>query len=123
GTQLSVVVADANDPASILFTESIPADHFTTRGTHTTYDRLGTFPGRVTLRNSKKQADTVVVSVRVAAAVVGVGIQRDLRVSFNAGGRSARTCVSPCNLAHGKLRCRGSVGYLPFADQGFGAYL
>src|SRR4030095_10143898 len=90
-TRLGFVVADANDPASILFTESIPADHFTTRGTHTTYDRLGTFPGRVTLRHSKKQAGTVVVSIRVAAAVVGVGMQRDLRVSFDAGGRSART--------------------------------
>jgi hypothetical protein len=123
GNQLSFVVADANDPGSILYTASIPGDRFTTRGTHTTYDRLGTFPGRVTLRNSKKQADTVVISVRVAAAVVGVGIQRDLRVSFDAGGRSARTCVAPCALAHGKLRCRGSVAYRPFADQGFGAFL
>ncbi len=123
GTQLGFAVADANDLGSVLFTASIPAANFTTRGTHTTYDRLGTFPGRVTLRNSKKQADTVVVSIRVAASVVGVGVQRDLRVVFDAGGRAARTCVSPCTLARGKLRCRSSVGYRPFADQGFGAYL
>jgi hypothetical protein len=123
GNAFTVAIADANDPASILFTATIPGDRFTTRGSHTTYDRLGAFPGRVTLRNSNKQADTVVVSVRVAAAVVGVGMQRNLRAVFSTGTRCARTCVSPCTLGRGKLRCRGSVGYEPFAGEGFGAYL
>jgi hypothetical protein len=123
GDPFTVEIADSNDPATLLYTATIPGDRFTTKGSRTTYDRLGTFPGRITLRSSTKQADTVVVSVRVAASVVGVGTQRDLRAVFRTGTRCARTCVSPCVLGHGRLRCRGSVGYRPFAGEGFGAYL
>lgn len=123
GDSLTLDLADADDPSTILYTATIPGDRFTTRGSHTTYDRLGTFPGRITLRDSTKQADTVVVSVRVAASVAGVGVQRDLRAVFTTGTRCARTCLAPCTLGHGKLRCSGSVGYRPFAADGFGAYL
>jgi hypothetical protein len=123
GNPFTVELAAADDPSSILYSTSIPAEHFVTKGSHTVYDRLGTFPGRVTLRNSKKQADTVVVSVRVAASVAGTGTERNLRASFDAGSRCARTCASPCTLGRGKLRCQASVGYQPFADEGFGAYL
>ena len=123
GAAFSFELAAADDPATVLYAASIPATQFVTRGSHTKYDRLGTFPGRVTLRDSKKQADTVVVSIRVAASIAGTGIDRDLRVSFTAGTRCARTCVSPCDLGRGKLRCKSSVGYRPFADEAFGAFL
>ena len=116
-------LTDADDPATVLYAFSIPAGQFVTRGKHTKYDRLGDFPGRVTFRNSKKQSDTVVVAIRVATPIAGVGVDRDLRGAFTTGSRCARTCVSPCSLGRGKLRCKGSVGYRPFADQGFGAYL
>jgi hypothetical protein len=116
-------LAAADDPATVLHAFSIPAERFQTRGTHTKYDRLGPFPGRVTLRNSKKQSDTVVVAIRVGAPIAGTGVDRDLRATFGTGTRCARTCVAPCTLGRGKLRCTGSAGYQPFAGEGFGGYL
>jgi hypothetical protein len=123
GEPFQLELADADDPATILYAVTIPADRFATRGSHTRYDGLGTFPGRIVLRDSRKQADTVMVSLRVAAAIAGTGAGRDVRAAFTAGSRCARTCVSSCALGHGKLRCKASVGYRPFADEGFGAYL
>ncbi|MGH7895295.1 MAG: hypothetical protein ACREQL_11550, partial [Candidatus Binatia bacterium] len=118
-----VELVAADDPSTVLYAVDIPADRFVTRGTHTKYDRLGAFPGKVDLRDSKKQADTVMVSVRVAAPITGVGVSRDLRAAFTAGGRCARTCVSPCTLGRGKLRCKASVGFQPFPGEGLGGYL
>ena len=123
GDDFSVTLTSADDPSQVLYTASIPAARFVTRGRHTKYDRTGSFPGRITLHDSTKQQDTVVVSVRVVAPTAGAGIGRNLRVWFNAGGRCARTCVAPCGLGHGKLRCKGSVAYRPFTDLGFGAFL
>ncbi len=113
----------ADDPATILYAATIPADRFMTRGSYTLYDRLGSFSGQVILRDSNKQSDTVIVSIRVAASIVGADVARDVRASFTAGSRCARTCVSSCLLVRGKLRCRASAGYRPFADEGFGGYL
>jgi hypothetical protein len=116
-------LVDADDPSTVLYEVDIPADQFATRGTRTSYNRLGTFPGRVVLKDSKKQSDTVMVTIRVAAAVVGTDVGRNLRAALTAGGKCARTCVSGCALGHGKLRCKGSIAYRPFADQGFGGYI
>ena len=122
GSSFHFELTAADDP-TILYAVTIPAGQFVTKGTHTKYDRLGAFPGRVSLRNSKKQSDTVVVSLRVADSVVGAGIGRDLRATITAGDRCARTCVSPCTVKNGKLRCKASAAYRPFAGEGFGAYL
>jgi hypothetical protein len=122
GADFTFTLADGDDPSAELYTVTIPAARFVTRGSHTRYDRAGAFPGRVSLRNSKTQQDTVVVSVRVVAPI-GVGNDQNLRASFVAGGRCARTCVAPCGLGRAKLRCKGSVAYRPFADEGFGAFL
>jgi hypothetical protein len=116
-------LVDADDPGTVLYSVDIPADQFATKGTRTSYDRSGTFPGRVVLKDSTKQSDTVMVSLRVAASVAGTGVGRQVRAAFDAGGRCARTCVAPCPLGHGRMRCKGSVAYEPFADQSFGAYL
>lgn len=113
----------ADDPATVLYAFSIPAGQLVTKGSHTRYDRLGTFPGRVTFRSSKKQRDTVVVAVRVAAPIAGATVGRALRATFTTGARCARTCVSPCTLGRGKLRCTRSVGYAPFPGAGFGDFL
>jgi hypothetical protein len=123
GADFTFTLAAGDDPSQVLFTVTVPAAQFATRGRHTKYDRTGSFPGKISLRDSTKQQDTVVVSVRVAAPIAGVGVDRNLRASFGVGGRCARTCVAPCGLGRGKLRCKGSVAYRPFADQGFGGFL
>src|SRR6185369_2586637 len=116
-------LADADDPATVLYAVTIPADQFVTRGNRTFYDRLGAFPGRVVLRDSNKQSDTVMVSIRVAGSIAGTGSARKARASFTAGSRCARTCASTCPRDIGKLRCKASVGYQPFADETLGGYL
>src|SRR5262245_61716236 len=123
GASFHFELTSADDPATVLYAVTIPATEFVTRGNRTKYNGLGTFSGRISLRNSKKQSDTVVVSLRVADTIVGAGVDRDLRASITAGSRCGRTCVSPCALKGGKLRCKSSVGYQPFAGEGFGGYL
>ncbi len=123
GNPFHFELADADDPATVIYAVTIPADRFTSSATQTTYDRQGAFPGRVILRDWAKQSDTVKVTIRVAEPIPGASVGRDLRAAFAVGSRCVRTCVSPCTLSRGKLRCKASAGYQPFADEGFGAYL
>jgi len=118
-----VELTDANDPATILYVVDIPADRFVTRRKRTVYDGLGSFPGSVVLRDSKKQSDTVTVSLRVDASIAGTDAGRDVRASFTAASRCVRTCVSPCVPGRKGLHCKASAGYQPFADEAFGGYL
>ena len=72
-------LTDADDPGTVLYAVSIPADRFVTSGSQTSYDRQGTFPGSVILRDWKKQSDTVKVSIRVSEPIAGASVGRDLR--------------------------------------------
>ena len=123
GAPFHFAIVDADDPATVLYEATIPAAHFATHASHTSYDGLDAFPGRVTLRDSKRQYDTVMVTIRVAAPIAGTNVAHDLRASFSVGNGCARTCVASCGQKGGKLRCKPSVGYLPFPGETFGGYV
>jgi hypothetical protein len=125
GGAFRVSVVAAEDPASVLFTASVPATRFITRGKTTKYDRQGDLRGRIVLKASKRQDSTVDLAValsHVAAALPGRGAH-DVRVYLEAGGRCARSCVSRCRGTARRLRCRRSRAYAPPAEAGFGGRL
>ena len=104
GAPFTFELADADDPGTILYAVTIPADRFVTKGTRTVYDRAGAFPGHVILRDSRKQADTVVVSIRVAAPIAGTGTGRSVRARLDAGAIRRRSSCVPT-----RRHRRGSV--------------
>ena len=121
---LTVQIVDANDPDAVLFSATVPKARFRSSATTTRYDRAGTLNGRITLRNSRSQADTVEIALRAFGLFDLSGIAADgVRVVVRSGGTCASSCVSSCGArADGApLRCRKSAIYQPFADQGFGA--
>src|SRR5437773_8486639 len=119
---LRLEIFDANDPAVVLYATTIPADNFVTRGHETRYQSGGGFVGTVRLRNSRRQRDTVRISVRAnQTTVTGLGGPRDLRARVVTDGGCVRTCVSTCTVRNG-LACAPSAAYVPFPDAQFGAY-
>jgi hypothetical protein len=121
-TGLQIEIFDANDPGVVLYSATIPANEFVTRGPSTRYNGDGAFEGRVSIRNSRRQDDTVRISIRARNAVVtGLDMSRELRARVVTDGGCARTCVSACTVRNG-LHCTASAIYVPFADEGFGAY-
>src|SRR5437773_2406279 len=119
---LRLEIFDANDPAVVLYATTIPADNFVTRGHETRYQSGGGFVGTVRLRNSRRQRDTVRISVRAnQTTVTGLGGPRDLRVRIVTDGGCGRTCVAACTAGNG-LACHPSAAYVPFPDEQFGAY-
>src|SRR5881227_2512117 len=119
---LRLEIFDADDPAVVLYSTTIPADRFAPHGQATRYTGGGAFHGAITLRNSRRQRDTVRLSVHaVDAAVTGLGGPRDLRVRIVTDGGCGRTCVAACAAGNG-LACHPSAAYVPFPDEQFGAY-
>ena len=119
---LRLEIFDADDPAVVLYSTTIPADRFAPHGQATRYIGGGAFHGTITLRNSRRQRDTVRLSVHaVDAAVTGLGGPRDLRVRIVTDGGCGRTCVAACAAGNG-LACHPSAAYVPFPDEQFGAY-
>ena len=116
-------LTDADDPATVLYQATIPADRFRTRQGQTAYDGQDAFHGRIIFRDSTQQADTVRVSIRVAAPIAGSKVGRATRAAFTTGSRCARTCVAACAAGDRRLRCAASVAYQPFADETFGGFL
>ncbi len=115
-------VYDANDPAVVVYSASVPASQFVTQGLTTRYDGSGSFRGRIAFKDSRRQHDTVRVSVRAADAMAtGLDTGRELRARVTTDAGCTRTCVASCTAADG-LRCRRSATYVPFTDEGFGAY-
>ncbi len=117
-----LVLEDADDGA-IVYQLHLPADRFATKGSTTKYDRKGTLAGTLRIRRLSGQADTVVVDLRDPRATTSnSSSDRNLLVRIDlAGGACARTCVAACETrATGRLACRRSYDYVPFADQGFG---
>jgi hypothetical protein len=118
GLRLSIV--DAND-GTVVYDVTIPAERFASVGGMTRYDGAGDFRGRVTLRDARRQADTVRLSLRTASAVLaGLDADRELRAELSTDGGCARSCVASCTSGGG-FRCAPSAVYVPFADEGFGA--
>ena len=121
---LTIQIVDASDPDDVLFSTTVPRARFRSTATVTRYDRAGTLNGRITLRNSRSQADTVEVTLRAFGLFDLSGTSSDaVRVVVRSGGTCASSCVSSCGArADGApLRCRKSALYQPFGDQGFGA--
>ena len=120
----SFQVVDAADASKVFFEATIPQAHFRSSPASTSYDRAGTFDGRVKLRNDKGQADTVAIDLRAFGNfALGAASPAGVRVVVNSGKSCASSCFSACNPRSGKskLVCKKSAIYQPFADQGFGA--
>ena len=120
---LTIQIVDAHDPDAVLFSTTVPKARFRSSATATRYDRAGTLNGRITLRNSRGQADTVEITLRAFGLVDLGAISTDaVRVVVRSGASCASSCVSSCGArADGApLKCRKSAVYQPFADQGFG---
>lgn len=119
---VDLVLEDADD-GTVVYQLHLPAERFVTRGKSTKYDRRGTLAGTLRIRQQSGQADTIVLDLRDGAATTAnTSSDRNLLVRFAlADGACARTCVAACDTRDvGKLACRRSADYVPFADQGFG---
>ena len=118
-----IVRADGGD----FYTVDIPAAHFVTHGSQTTYDHGDTFQGDVILKKAPGQADTVRITIRSAkGAGAAEPLTGDMRAYVTTGASCSRSCVAPCTdhgggTGHHSLRCRRSDTYVPGADLGFGA--
>lgn len=120
GVTLDLV--DANDPGTVLFSLTVPADRFVTSGGTTRYDHLGDLHGSLVLRAARRQADTVEIAlVARGVMVAGTDAAHEVRANFTAGATCARSCVARCAPRTGGLNCIRSATYVPFADEGFGA--
>jgi hypothetical protein len=116
-----IELIDANEPGATLYTVDIPESQFVPSGNGAfRYDQTGTFTGRVVVRASRRQEDTVRLSVRGGGAVAGLGVAREVRAEITSANACTRTCVSPCPAGGGA--CAPSAAYVPFAADGFGAY-
>jgi hypothetical protein len=118
---LTLTIVDAATGA-VVYEAAIPGERFVTRGEKTQYDGAGAFRGRVTLRNARRQRDTVQLFVKAAHATLAGSGTPSLRAFMTASGRCARTCVSPCKARGEGVSCKGSDLYVPFTDEGFGGW-
>src|SRR6476620_6725834 len=60
---LELILEDARD-GGVVYRATLPAERFITRPDATVYDGAGTFAGSVRLRGTRRQADTVRVTLR-----------------------------------------------------------
>jgi hypothetical protein len=119
---LALDLVDANDPNTVLFSLTLPAERFVRKGNSTRYDHEGTLKGSLILQNARRQADTVEISLVVRdPAVTGIDADREVRAVVGSTGGCARTCVAACTPKKSALDCDRSATYEPFADEGFGA--
>jgi hypothetical protein len=119
GLTLAVVNADGGVP---LYTVTIPPERFVSGARATRYDGAGAFHGRVVLRNSRRQRDTVEIVVEATdERVMSLPEAVPLRVEITTAGGCARTCVADCRVGARGLRCARSDRYVPFPDLGIGA--
>ena len=118
---LELVLEDASTGA-VVYRTTLPAERFVTRPDATTYDGAGTFAGSVRLRGTRRQADTVRVTLRDTRPTFSAPLSDGpLRARLTIGGGCARTCVADCTRRGAGLGCRRSLDYVPFPDAGFGA--
>jgi hypothetical protein len=120
----SLQIVDAEDPTTVFFTTSLPANRFSSTSRLTQYDGAGSVIGRIRLRNRPQQADTVKISARVHGTFdLGAASPAGVRVVVTGGDTCTRSCMSPCEPRSPgrKLSCRKSAVYVPFADAGFGS--
>ena len=101
---LRIQLIDANDPGATLYTVDIPESQFVPSGSGFRYDHTGSFTGRVLLRPSRRQQDTVRLSLRGGGSVlrprhgargpggdyVGQRVHPDLRLAVPGGRRRLR---------------------------------
>ncbi|MBM4268853.1 MAG: hypothetical protein FJ144_19935 [Deltaproteobacteria bacterium] len=121
---LSVSVVDAEDSDVVYFDETIAAADFTSRRNATRYDGTGSFDGSAKLSDERGHDDTVLIELRVRDGFdLGAASPAGVRVHVESGAGCARSCVSSCQARRpgGRLLCRKSALYEPFADEGFGA--
>jgi hypothetical protein len=121
GLRLTLVSAD---DGAVLHAIEVPPERFVTRARSTRYDHAGTFVGRIIVRDTRRQRDTVRIFVNEPAAGTSALVSQlaAARVFVDTGGGCARTCVSSCRPRRGKLSCAASAAYAPFADEAFGAF-
>jgi hypothetical protein len=116
----SFQVVDAAN-GTVLHSVSVPADRFATNGSTTRYIGGAPFTGKIILRNSHAQADTVTILVtEPTAALPPSAAPFSARVFINGGALCTRSCAAACT-AHGKsLNCKRSQIYEPALAEGFG---
>jgi hypothetical protein len=93
----------AADDGAVLYEETIPPERFVTEGRVTRYDGGGDFVGRIFLKDSRFQADTVdvFVSATDASAIGSLPATTHLRVEINTAAGCARTCAADCPAGTG----------------------
>ena len=121
GFRFQILLAD---DGSVVHQVVIPPERFVTRSRTTRYDGAGAFRGRVVIRNARHQADTVSIVVHeLGAGTAGLlGTTSATRVGIDTGEGCARTCVSACSVHSRGLVCTPGQTYVPFPEQGFGAF-
>jgi len=123
GGDFVLSLADVDDPDAAIVTVSIPAAQFSSTPKKTKYDGSGAFEGKVTLKDDKKQADTVVIKAIIPATLdPGALSPAGVRGEFSGGDECARSCVSSCETAASgkKVKCGKSALHEPFAEDGYG---